>query len=501
MSSKETDRDKPNFLIIMSDEHGAQFSSSYGHEFISTPNMDRLSREGVTFDSAYCNAPLCVPSRICFMTGRYNSNCEGWDNAVPVAEDVVTWPYLLRSIGYDAVLAGKMHLVGLDNLRGFRAQLSRDIHSEMSHPIYGWDQGLPTATSPWKGLISTGTGVPGHEGPSDGLPEELRNRTDQPTGPGSTVEIAIDDATEKAAVEYLKAAGGRNQPFALCVGFIAPHFPFVVPDEYYSRYYPQHADLPVLPDDHLTSLPEAAQNLRKAFGFWGHTKDQIRKARAAYYGLVTYLDDKIGSLLRALDEANLTENTIVIHTSDHGEMLGEHGLWRKMCFYDQAARIPLQIRLPKNGLKGERIQENVSLIDVTATMLDAAGIPPSEQKHRWGIDGASLMDLMNGKTANWPDEAFSEHNAHGTEHPRAMLKRGPWKLCVTHGRPEATELYNTETDPGEFHNRAEDPQCGDILSAMRGRINEMWDGEGIEKRVVASQRRRLLIQSAVAEMK
>lgn len=477
----------------MSDEHGAQYSRTYGHPFIETPNMDRLAQNGTTFDSAYCNAPLCVPSRISFMTGQFNSRCEGWDNAVPMRADAVTWPHLLRSAGYDAVLAGKMHLVGLDNLHGFRAQLSRDIHSEMSHPIYPWEKGLPAASSPWAGVVGTGTGVPGHEGPALRAPEELKQRRPMPTGPGRTIEIDIDDATEHAAVDYLRNVGSTGEPFALCVGFIAPHFPFVVPDEYFNRYFPKHADLPNIPPGHLESLPAAAQRLRTAFGFSGHTENQVARARAAYYGLVTYLDDKIGTLLNVLDEMGLSENTVVIHASDHGELLGEHGLWRKMSFYEQAARVPLQIRWPAAGRLGQRFAKNVSLVDVTATILDLAGVTGD-------VDGASLREILAGDAAEWKDEAFSEHNAHGTNHPRAMIKKGKWKLCATHADPLEIELYDLESDPGEFTTLASDRANEDVLSALLGRLHELWNGERIEEKVIASQRCRMLIQSAVPEL-
>ena len=248
---------QPNFLIVMSDEHGPMWSSAYGHPFVRTPNMDRLASSGTTFDSAYCNAPLCVPSRSSFMTGNYVSNCEGWDNATPLPSDSLTWPYALRSVGYDCTLSGKMHLIGPDKLHGFDEQLSLDPHgdpieedagSELvglssggMHPIYLWDDGIPTADQPWSSV--------------------------KEAGPGRTPMIDADDLIEAKALDYLRSPKRKETPWALCVGFVAPHFPFIVPDEYFSMYYPEYADLPENPSGHLDDLPDFARRTRRAFNF------------------------------------------------------------------------------------------------------------------------------------------------------------------------------------------------------------------------------------------
>lgn len=494
---------QPNILLIMSDEHGAAFSGTYGHPFIATPAMDRLAVEGTTFDAAYCNNPLCVPSRLSFMTGRYTMNCEGWDNAKPLSIDTITWPYLLRRRGYTTALSGKMHLIGPDQLHGFHRQLASDLHAQLVHPVFPWEDGIPEATEPWPGVFEAGPRVPA-QGRQAGVPTESSPEPAIPTGPGTTPEIIADDEATDRAITYLRDyAAGRGEPgtaasagrpFALCVGLIAPHFPFVVPEPYFSRYYPEHADLPNLPPEHLADLPPAAERLRRAFGFWGHSDEQIGRARAAYYGLVTYLDDKIAQLLNTLDETGLTDRTIVIHTSDHGEMLGEHGLWRKMCFYEQTARVPLQIRWPGRADAGGRVARCVSLVDVTATIIDAADADDPAAS----LDGHSLAGLIAGDEVDWTDEAFCEHTAHGTDRPRAMLRRGTWKICLS-GRDTAeleTELYDLATDPGEFDNLAGQPSARakqeELTHALLGR----WDPAQIDERIRASQAERALLREA-----
>ncbi len=479
--------DRPNFLVIMSDEHGPMWSSAYGHPFVQTPNMERIAEAGATFDAAYCNSPLCVPSRLSFMTGRYVSRCEGWDNAKPLPTDVPTWPYLLRSIGYDSALSGKMHLIGPDQLHGFEDQLAYDPHGgghrrddEQSlttggmHPIYLWEDGVPTSDDPWPSVKEARAG----------------------TGP----MIEADDAIEEAALAYLRDPARRDAPWALCVGFVAPHFPFVVPEPYFSLYWPEYADLPDNPPGHLDSLPAAAGRLRQAFNFSGYAENEVRTARAAYYGLITYLDDKIGRLLDALEDTGMYENTVIVHTSDHGESLGEHGLWRKMNFYEQSARVPLQISWPGVIEGAQRFSGAVSLVDATATILDMASTEQTSQSFM-NLDGTSLLPQMTGATHVQRDEAFSEHLAHGTDRPRAMLRQGRWKLSYSHhSQSPDIELYNLETDPGEFVNLASDGTHSVVQQRLTDRIMEIWgDADALDRRIKNSQRSRLMIRDVLGD--
>ena len=473
----------------MSDEHGPMWSSAYGHPFVRTPNMERIAASGATFDAGYCNSPLCVPSRLSFMTGRYVSRCEGWDNAKPLPSDVPTWPYALRSLGYNVALSGKMHLIGPDQLHGFGEQLSYDPHggghrmghdqsvtTGGQHPIYLWDDGVPTETTPWQSVPEARAG----------------------TGP----MIDADDDAEAAALAYLRDPTRRDAPWALCVGLVAPHFPFIVPEPYFSMYYPEHGDLPNNPEGHLDNLPAAARRLRQAFNFNGYTDGEVRRARAAYYGLITYLDDKIGRLLNALDDMGMAENTVIVHTSDHGESLGEHGLWRKMNFYEQSARVPLQIAWPGEIEGGQRFGGAVSLVDATATILDIAGVGDAERA-MMNLDGESLLPQMTGRAAE-RDEAFSEHLAHGTDRPRAMLRQGRWKLAYSHhAQSPDVELYDLESDPGEFQNLADDGIHTATQQRLTNRIMEIWGDAGgadaLDRRIKDSQRSRLLIRDVLGD--
>lgn len=459
-------QDLPNILLIMSDEHAPMYSATYGHQLVRTPNMDRLAAEGVTFENAYCNSPLCLPSRMSFMTGRYIHHIGIWDNASPLASDEVTWAHLLRDVGYDVVLCGKQHFCGLDQLHGFRAQLARDLHAELwmkdgiPHGIPDWSEGTPPAPQPWQALAQA--------------------------GPGTTEEIEIDDLVEQRALAYLRDPARRQQPWVLNASFIAPHFPLVVPQRFWDMYPLDDIDLPEIPPGHLDNQHPVYQRMRSNFGNVAFSEELVRRGRAGYYGLITYLDEKIGNLLQALDDTGQRENTIVIHTSDHGDMNGEHGMWRKSNFYEASSRVPLQIRWPGELPGGRRIPQVVSLVDVIATLADIAEAPAVVD-----LDGDSLMPLMKNN-GTWKDEAFCEYLAHGIIGPMAMLRRGRYKFNYNHG--DSPELYDLEDDPNEFNNLVGDRTFQSTIDSLQAALLSHWDPIALDEEVRRSQRERALIE-------
>ena len=462
--------DQPNILIIMSDEHAPQYSSVYGHSLVQSPNMERMAEMGVTFDNAYCNSPICGPSRMSFMTGRYIYRIGTYDNGFPMSSDTVTWAHRLRNVGYDVVLSGKQHFCGPDQLHGFRTQLARDLHAELwtkngvPHGAANWEAGIVKAKKPWGGVAEA--------------------------GPGTTTSIEVDDRVEEAALAYIKAAADKDRPWCLNVGFIAPHFPLVVPRRFWDLYPRDQIDMPEIPEGHLENMHPVYKRLRAMFGLVDFPERLVRRARAGYYGLITYLDEKIGRLIDALEETGQRDNTIIIHTSDHGEMNGEHGMWRKSNMYEASARVPLQIVWPGQIPGGLRVPQNVSLVDLVATILDMSGA----SKEIAPLDGDSLLPLIAGDAETWKDEAFCEYLAHGVLRPVGMLKQGDYKLNLSLG--DAPELFNIAEDPGEFNDLSESAEHREIRDAMRARLLEIWgDPEAIEQRVRQSQRERHFIAS------
>lgn len=456
---------QPNILLIMSDEHGPMFSGCYGHPIVRTPHMDRLAERGVLFENAYCNSPLCLPSRMSFMTGRYISNIEVWDNDSILATTALTWAHQLRAAGYDAVLAGKQHFVGPDKLHGFRAQLARDPHGDNRHPIYPWREGVIPAKQPWQGVYQA--------------------------GPGTTKEIEVDDEVEAATLAYLRDPARKEQPWAINASFIAPHFPLVAPQQYWDLYLPEEMDLPTMPPGHLENLHPVYQRMRTMFGLIDYSDEELRRARAGYYAIISYLDDKIGRMIAVLEETGQLDNTVIIYTSDHGEMAGEHGMWRKSNFYEQSSRIPMIISWPGRLPAGRRVAETVSLVDLVATVVDIAGAPGIAP-----LDGDSLLDLATGSTTGWKDMAFCEYLAHGVIRPMAMLRRGRFKLNYSLDDP--VELYDLAADPGEFNDLGRDPAYADVREQLRADLLAQWNPVELEQRIRQSQEERLLIRAATA---
>jgi choline-sulfatase len=313
-------------------------------------------------------------------------------------------------------------------------------------------------------------------------------------GPGRSEEIEVDDQVEEAALRYLRNPARREGAWALNVSFIAPHFPFIVPQQYWDLYPPEEVDLPRSRPGNIDDQHPVYQRMRGMFGLVDFPEEQVRRARAGYYGLITYLDDKIGRLLDVLEETGQRENTLVVYISDHGEMAGEHGMWRKSNFREFSARIPIIVSWPGQIPAGRRVSEVVSLVDLVAAVLEAAGAPVDAT-----LDGTSLLPLARGDrdaAEAWQDEAFCEYLAHGVTGPMAMLRRGRYKLNYSLGDPP--ELFDVEADPYELRDLANDPEFQEIRDELRERLLSRWDPVALDQQVRQSQKERLLIESALA---
>jgi choline-sulfatase len=461
--------DKPNILVIMSDEHGPMFSGLYGHPIVRSPHLDALGQSGIVFDAGYCNSPLCVPSRASFVAGIQTGRTGAYDNGAPFPSETVTFPYLLRGAGYEVVLDGKMHFIGPDKLHGFERQLTRDAHGRGDVTGHEWQEDHPAG------------------GPA------MRRRIEE-AGPGRASHLDFDDEVEAAALDWLREPDRKERPWCLVASFLCPHFPLIVPEPYFSQYYPNNVDLPVIPQGHLKSQHPAHERVRRTFALYDYTEEQVRVARAAYYGLITYLDDKIGRLMAALRETGQYENTVVVYTSDHGDLIGDHGLWWKNSFYEQSSRVPILFSWPGTLPSGKRFGGAMSNVDVARTLVDIGGGAEPED---W--DGDTLLPLMRAlgtageaeASSRWKDEAICEYYGHATNRPQRMLRAGRWKYNYYHREP--AELYDLATDPGELHDLAGQPDVAGIESALRRRVLADWDPDEVERTVRRSQRARRAI--------
>ncbi|MCL2896906.1 choline-sulfatase [Brenneria tiliae] len=461
---------KPNIVILMADQLTAGALSAYGNKITKTPNIDKLSRQGVVFESAYCNSPLCAPSRATLMTGLLNSANNVFDNAAEFSAEQPTFCHYLRVQGYHTILAGKMHFCGPDQLHGFNERLTTDIYPA----DFGWtpDWRNPEVRLDWyhnmSSVIDAGTCI----------------RTNQ---------LDFDDEAVFLTRQKLFdiARQGNQQPFMLLMSLTHPHDPFAIPQPYLDRYSPQDIDLPQVNAAQVPSDPHS-RRLRKIYQLTDDllSDEQVRRARHAYYGAVSYVDDQFGAVLATLEETGLAEDTIVLVISDHGEMLGERGLWYKMGFFEGAARIPFIVHAP-DRFAAHRVDASVSLADLLPTLVELAGGEPSSLPAT--LAGHSLLPHLRREAGH--DGVYAEYLAEGALAPIVMIRRGDWKYVHSLSDPEL--LFNLREDPHELNNLAADAACLPVLSALRDEVASRWDLPALHQRVLQSQQNRLFLNRAL----
>ncbi|MHC4200901.1 MAG: sulfatase-like hydrolase/transferase [Planctomycetota bacterium] len=435
---------RPNVLVIMSDEHNASVLGCYGNEVVRTPVIDGLAERGVTFESCYCPSPLCVPTRLSFTAGKYASRVGAWNNGCWLPSDEgPSIPRVMNAAGYESLLCGKMHY---DRTRR-----------------YGFTEIVPIGNGSYK----TGKGSRRAADRLESKPG-IASRFKQ-FRPGNDSSVLRHDRKVTAGtVDFLKKRRPSDKPFFFLAGYVAPHFPLIVPERYWEPYKGKVA-MPVLPEGHLGSQPLNYKHLRIGFDVEDVPAEIVRKGRELYYGLTQWVDEEIGKVLEALRSSKVADNTVVIYTTDHGENIGEHGLWWKNCMYEHAARVPLIVSWPARWKGGQRRAGACSLLDVVQTIARLGG---AEVPADW--NGSSLLPWLDDAGHAWKDLAASEYYAHNIASGFAMVRSGRYKY-VYHTAPDADhpperELYDLEADPGEFTNLARDPAHGKRIKEMHAAL-------------------------------
>jgi choline-sulfatase len=465
--------DRPNLLILMADQLTPRALRAYGGSVARAPNIDALAKEGVVFDSFYCNSPLCAPSRFSFMAGQLPSRIGAYDNAAEFGAQVPTFAHYLRGAGYQTALSGKMHFCGPDQLHGFEERLTTDIYPA----DFGW-------TPDWRRF---------QERPA------WYHTMDSVTQAGSctrTNQIDFDDEVVSAARQKLfdVARGKDKRPFCLVVSMTHPHDPYVIPGPYWNRYRDDEIDMPRVPDLAGREDPHS-RRLRHVIGLdlAQPTEAQIRAARRAYYGAVSYVDDQIGVLVSTLEQAELNRNTVIMVLADHGDMLGERGLWYKMNFYEPACRIPLIVHAP-GRFRPRRVAGSASLLDLLPTFAALANTG-TEPEYAAPVDGKSLLPALEGREAR--DEVIGEYLAEGAIAPIVMIRRGRYKFV--HCPVDPDQLYDLAADPEERVNLAEQADRASIVADFRAEVARRWVLSDLNEAVLASQRRRHLVYAALRQ--
>ncbi len=463
---------RPNILVLMADQAAGTLFPDGPAPFLHTPHLAALAERSARFAAAYTASPLCVPARAALMSGQLPSRSRVYDNAAEFAADIPTYAHHLRRAGYQTCLAGKMHFVGPDQLHGFEERLTTDIYPA----DFGW---TPDYAHPGERV--------------DWWYHNLGSVTEAGTA-AITNQLEFDDEVAYHATRKLyDLARGRDQrPWCLTVSFTHPHDPYVARPRYFDLY----RDCPAL-DPTVGPIPFAeqdphSQRLMRASDHvdWTPRPDQVRRARQAYFANLTYVDERIGELLGVLEATGMAGTTAVLFLSDHGDMLGERGLWFKMSFREGSARIPLMIAAP--GLAPGRVDQPVSLLDVAPTLADLAGLDP-DRVRPW-VDGTSLLPVASG-AARGP--VPMEYAAEGTEAPMVALRAGALKLIRC--RTDPPQLFDLDRDPQERTNLAGDPGYAAALGGLAMEMDGRWDLAAFDQAVRASQARRHLVYEALRQ--
>ena len=452
-----------NVVFIMSDEHSRHVLGSYGNTVVKSPNLDALAAGGTQFESAYCNCPICVPSRASFATGRYVHTIGYWDNAFPYRGTPASWGHRLHDTNHRCDSIGKLHYRGSSDPNGF------DNEILPLHVLEG-------------------------EGDVQGMlrrPPPTRDSTGQlagDAGPGDSTYLQYDRNIREEAMQWLKGVAAKKpaKPWCLFISFVCPHFPLVAPPEFFNLYDLKKLPLPRLRDPADFPDHPVLRKLREVQNYEDHfrNEDHVRTALAAYYGMVSFLDDNIGRVLTTLRETGLDGDTLVVYTSDHGDNLGTRTFWGKSNMYEEAVGVPLILNGP--GIPaGRHVATPVSLVDAYPTIIDAVGETATAEERK--LPGTSLLKLLDGQDAD--RTVFSEYHAVGSMTGIFMVRFGRFKYVHYDGyRPQ---LFDLDADPMETRDLALAGGHDTAIAEGERRLRDICDPAEVSARAFHDQERRI----------
>ena len=473
---------QPNIFVIMVDELAPQFMPDYGHHIVQTPNISRLAARGTVFDNAYTSSPLCAPARASFMTGRLCPDINAYDNGAELPASVPTIAHFLRSLGYQTSLIGKMHFIGPDQLHGFEERLTTDIYPANFSWTANWNASL-TEPSPAGATV----------------------RPVLEAGPCiRSMQMDYDDEVSNKSVQKLydlARNGESDKPFFIVSSFTHPHPPFTIHQKYWDMYDHDEIDLPKIEEIPLGQKDAGSQYLyfSHQYNSYPINEEDLRNARHAYYAMISYTDALIGRLLDTLEETGLDDNTGVVFVSDHGEMLGERGMWYKMSMFEHSVRIPMIFS--GTGIARGRDGYNTSIIDIVPTLIELAGGKVEDMPVK--LAGRSLKPVVagdcSGKRGRDGENAVvvSDFSAGGAPGPVRMVKQGSYKLIMTYGYEPL--LFNLKEDPEELNNLAEDQAHAKMLEHLQAIALQNYDPDEYDARIRQSQRERIFLRGLFEE--
>lgn len=452
-SARAAEPRRPNVLFIASDDMNTQLGV-YGHALVATPHLAELARRGVLFERAYCQYPLCNPSRSSVLSGLRPDTTHVYDNALKVRDLVpglVTLPQLFRQAGYAALRVGKLYHYGVPGQIGTSGLDDAESWDRVENP---------------KGRDKLDESQVENLTPNRGLGASLAF-----LAAGGTDAEQTDALVADAAIRFLDEY--RERPFFLAVGFFRPHVPCIAPRERFERFPLERIVLPTGDVAGRQGKPPLAFQDESAN--YGLAEADLKRFVQGYYAALTLVDAQVGRLLAALDERGLNENTIVVFWSDHGFHLGEHGAWQKQSLYEESARVPLIVAAPGRRGTGQRSRALVELVDLYPTLAELAGLTPPAT-----IEGTSLVPLLDEPERAWKRGAFTQVRR---PHLRGARPEGVMGRAVRTERfryvewgdgRQGVELYDHNADPGETTNRATDPALAEVQTQLRQLLTAGW---------------------------
>jgi len=439
--------DRKHVIFLLSDQHNAAIAGFAGDQYVRTPNLDKLAATGVVLDNCYCNSPLCVPSRASLLSGLLPSQNGVFNNMQALLSDRVTFVHSISAAGYESVLAGRMHFIGPDQRHGFEKRLVGDVtrnYPGKSNPIYGNLKGTPDQS---KVAIDL-------------------------SGAGYSSVLQFDEDVANAAIEHIRNRKDPR-PLFMTVGFYGPHCQYVCPKElfdYYDAILPEAEDV----DEFRHSVHPAIQRWYANRGVENVTVTEMRRVRAAYYGMVEYLDRLIGKIIDEIENTLGLENTVIIYASDHGDSLGENGLFWKSNFYEGSARVPVIFSSPGQFVDGMRVNGLTSLLDIAPTFIDLCSGEKLPQ-----MQGMSLLPVLQGEeTIDDQRSVIGQLADIKGDNPSAMIRKSNWKLILHHGY-DFPQLFDLSQDPTEKRDLGRDDTYKDIISSLSEELKRYWDVEAI----------------------
>ena len=453
-----------NILFIMADEHNYNCINQLGNDFIITPNIDSLVKEGTTFTSAYTPSPLCVPARASLATGTYVHTNKYWDGAHAYDARIPGWQHVLRDNNVNVTSIGKLHYKDRTIDTGF---------TETIEPMH-----LKDGLGDLFGLLR-------EEMP----PKDACKRLSEELGRGDCEYLEYDRLITNKAIEWIRKQKKREKPdspWVLFVSFVSPHYPLIAPPDFYDLY--NNANLPYDNYQNLSKnkLHSWVKGIRESWPYDDYMDEEKRKiAVQAYYGMCSFMDSNVGKLLTELKQCDIYDDTTIIYASDHGESLGNRGLWGKMTMYEDSASIPLIIKGP-NFKKNQMCKTPVTLIDLYPTIFDILSLDHVASEAN--IDGESLRAIAN-KTYDKNRCVLSEYHGAGSYGGAFMLRMGDYKYIYYVGHQP--EVFDIKSDPNEKQNLANDPSFRSLVDMLDNALRSIINPESVDEAARSDQKKML----------